>query len=147
MKTFILFFILTIFFSCSENKSNNELLSFEVRLAESMAHPDLVEMTMLNSEFKVFVSDSVFLKNDHISSTEIIDWETHPKVMVYLTDEGGKIFADFTQANIGKKAAILVGGKLVSAPRINAPIMEGKLIIAGLFEHEEAQKIAQGIVP
>lgn len=49
--------------------------------------------------------------------------------------------------NVGKIAAIIVDNKLVSAPRINAQIRNGKLIITGFFNHEEALKIADGILP
>ena len=91
--------------------------------------------------------DSVFLNNENIKGTEIIDWETHPKVLVTLNENGRKKFADFTLNNIGKNAAMIVDGKLVSAPRINAQITKGILIIHGILTHEESQKIAGGIIP
>lgn len=49
--------------------------------------------------------------------------------------------------NVGKNAGIFVDGKLLSAPRINAPIDEGILLIAGFFDREEALKIADGLTP
>jgi preprotein translocase subunit SecD len=66
--------------------------------------------------------------------------------MVGLNDKGREKFKVFTKQNIGKNAAILVGGKLVSAPRINAKIEEGKLIIVGYFTPEEAEKISNGLM-
>jgi preprotein translocase subunit SecD len=147
MKPMIVFFAFVLFISCSDNVTKNEVLPFELRLAESNPSSNLVEMTMYNSDLKFFVADSIFLNNDYITSAEVIDWETQPKVMVELNDEGRKIFAAFTEENVGKNAAILVDKKLISAPKINAPITEGKLIIVGLFSHEEALKFAQGILP
>jgi len=147
MKVLIVFFTLIIFLSCSENKSNNNPLLFELRIAESEANPNLIEMIMDKTDLKFYVHDSVFIKNKDIKSTDVFDWETHPKVMVILTDEGRKKFTVFTQQNIGKNAAILLDNKLVSAPRINAEIPEGKLIIIGHFSHEEALRIAEGILP
>jgi preprotein translocase subunit SecD len=145
MKT--LSFLLMFFFvlSCSDNKVKYETLSFEVRLAYSEPGSGLTEMTMQKSDLKFYVQDSVFLNNQDISSTDVIDWETHPKVMVRLNDLGREKFKAFTEQNIGKNAAILVGRKLVSAPRINAKIEEGKLIIVGHFTPEEAKKISMAI--
>jgi preprotein translocase subunit SecD len=145
MKALSLLLIIALIFSCSEQK--HETLSFELRLAALEDDPNLKEMTMANSEMKFFVDDSVFLQNKDIKSTEIIDWESNPKILVKLNKKGGEKFANFTQQNIGKNAAILAGGKLVSAPRINARIDGGKLIIVGLFTHEEALRIADGILP
>lgn len=147
MRALIVIFTLIIFLSCSENESNYNLLLFELRLAESEANPNLIEMNMDKTDLKFYVHDSVFIKNIDIKSADVFDWETHPKVMVILTDEGRKKFAAFTQKNIGKNAAILVDNKLVSAPRINAGIHEGKLIIIGHFSHEDALRIAKGILP
>jgi len=104
-------------------------------------------MNFYHSDQKFFVYDSIYLKNDDITSTEIIDWQSQPKVQVMLNNEGRKKFAAFTQKNVGKIAAMIVDNKLVSAPRINAPIRNGTLIIIGYFNHEEAIKIANGIVP
>jgi len=147
MKKFIVFFTVVIFFSCSDNTFNKDSLSFEIRLAQSEHNPNLKEMNVYNSDQKFFVFDSVFLKSDDIISTEILDWQTQPKVQVMLNDEGREKFADFTQKNVGKIAAMIVDNKLVSAPRINAPIRNGTLIIVGYFNYEEALKIADGIVP
>jgi len=147
MKTMIVLFTFTIFLSCSEKRPTNDFLSFELRLAETRPNPDLKEMNLSNSDMNFFVKDAVFLTNNDIESSEVIDWDTHPKVMVILNDAGREKFAVFTEENIGKNAAILVDHKLVSAPRINASITEGKLVIVGFFSHEKALQIATGIVP
>jgi len=147
MKTLSAFFTLFILLSCSENKQTHVPISFELRLAETEPNSNLTEMTMHNSDFKFFVGDSTFLINRNIKSAEVFDRDTHPKVMVTLNDDGRKKFSTFTQQHIGKNAAILVDGKLVSSPKIMAQISEGKLLIVGHFSHEEALKIAKGILP
>ena len=147
MRTISVLFTLVIFLSCSENTPTQDSLSFELRLAETKPNPELKEMNLSNSDMNFFVQDTVFLTNSDIKSTEVIDWDTHPKVMVTLNDVGREKFASFTQKNIGKNAAILVDHKLISAPRINAAIEEGKLLIVGHISHEEAIKISDGILP
>ena len=145
MKTYFVFLSAIIFFACSDNESQMKFLSFELRLAESKADSGFVIMNLENSDMKFYVGKNVYLQNKDIISAKVIDVDTHPKVFVTLTGEGGSKFAEFTEQNIGKNAAILIDGKLVSAPRINAKIEEDKLIIVGYFTHEEAEKIAQGI--
>ena len=146
MKTIMIFFMAVIFLSCSENKLKNDLKRFELRLAETEPNPNLIEFKLDKSDLIFHVYDTVFLTNKDIKSAEVIDWDTHPKVLVILNDEGREKFTTFTQENIGKNAAILVDSVLVSAPKIMAGISEGKLIIVGHFTHEEVLKIADGIV-
>lgn len=146
MKVSIFIILLMFFFSCSENQFDKKFLLFELRLAQTEMYPPVNEMVMYKADQKFFISDSVFMNNNDIKSAEVIDWQRHPQVKVVLNDEGRKKFAEFTENHIGKNAAILVDYKLVSAPRINASIKEGILIIAGNFSPEEAISITKGIV-
>jgi len=146
MKLLIMLLSLLLFFSCSENIFDKKFLLFELRLAQSEMYPPVNEMVLYKTDQKFFVSDSIFLNNEDIKSAGVIDWQTHPKVKVLLNEEGRKKFADFTEKHIGKNAAILVGHKLISAPKINASIRGGILLIVGHLDHEEARGIAEGIV-
>ena len=98
-------------------------------------------MVFYKTDKKFFVHDSVYLTNDDITSTDIIDWKTQPKVQVILSEVGREKFAEFTKMNVGKNAAMIVDKKLVSAPRINAQITKGVLLIVGFFDQEEAKKL------
>ncbi|MGQ9586347.1 MAG: protein translocase subunit SecD [Anaerolineae bacterium] len=49
-----------------------------------------------------------------------------PEIDFELTDEGAKIFADFTKNNVGKILAITMDGVVISAPVIQTPILEGR---------------------
>ena len=146
MKTIISLLLLTALVSCSEKKSDNEYVKFELRLAQSKPDSNLMEMVFYNSEEKFFIHDSVYLSNKDIVAAEVIDWDTQPKVKVVLNEEGKEKFAEFTVRYVGKNAAMIVDNKLMSAPRINAQITKGLLLIVGFFNHEEAQSIAVGIL-
>jgi len=104
-------------------------------------------MTFLQTGQNFYIHDSVFISNSDLLSAAVIDRQTQPKVKVRLTEQGRKKFAEFTLNHIGKNAAMIVDNKLVSAPRINAQITQGIFLIVGLFNEEEAQTIADGIVP
>jgi RNA polymerase sigma factor (sigma-70 family) len=59
-----------------------------------------------------------------------------------LTPKGKKQFAKATRENIGRRLAIIIDGKVVSAPVIRAEIPGGKGIISGSFTGQEATNIA-----
>jgi preprotein translocase subunit SecD len=147
MKTLLIFLFAAILFSCSDRNATQNVLVFELRLAETEPDPDLQEMVFFNTEKKFYIHDSVFISNDDLISAEVIDWNTQSKVKVTLNKEGRRKFAEFTLNNIGKNAAMIVDDKLVSAPRINAQITQGIFLIVGLLSQDEAQTIADSIVP
>lgn len=55
---------------------------------------------------------------------------------------GGQKFAAATAANVGKPIAIVLDGKIISAPNVNEPIPDGKAEISGNFTAKEAQDLA-----
>jgi|SRR3989344_2354326 len=74
-----------------------------------------------------------------------IDFEPttfQPLVSLELTDEGGKIFAEITKNNIGKRLAIYLDGAPISIPVVNEAIDGGRAQITGNFTPEEARDFA-----
>ena len=65
-----------------------------------------------------------------------------PQVMLELTGEGAKIFADLTQKNIGKRLAIYLDGAPISAPVVQEAITGGKAQITGNFTPVSAKQFA-----
>ena len=59
-----------------------------------------------------------------------------PVVNFYLTHEGGKLFAEATAANVGKGLAIVLDGKVASAPNIRSRIADSGLIEGGFTPQE-----------
>jgi preprotein translocase subunit SecD len=55
---------------------------------------------------------------------------------------GGKKFGDATSKNVGKLLAIVLDGRIISAPRIREPILGGSGVITGTFSAAEAQDLA-----
>jgi hypothetical protein len=64
-----------------------------------------------------------------------------------LTEEGTKLFADMTREHVGKQIAIVIAGRLHSAPLVNEPITGGRLLITGDFSTEEAEALARNLSP
>ncbi len=108
---------------------------------------DGTPMPVYGGNATFFVNDSTVLDNEDIAATEIIEWQSGPQVKVILTDQGKERLAVFTGKYTGAYAAILIDGVLVSAPRINARIDQGILLIVGNFTRDEAESIRDGIRP
>ena len=65
-----------------------------------------------------------------------------PYVSLSLNADGAQKFADITATNIGKRLAIVLDGKVVSAPVIKSAIPGGQAMIEGNFNAEEANDLA-----
>jgi preprotein translocase subunit SecD len=65
-----------------------------------------------------------------------------PIVNITFDQQGGAKFAQLTQQNVGKPFAIILDGKVLSAPNINEPILGGSAQISGSFTVESANQLA-----
>jgi preprotein translocase subunit SecD len=64
-----------------------------------------------------------------------------PNVGFSLTPDGGHKFGDLTGANVGRRLAIVLDNKVVSAPRINNQIID-QGVIEGNFTTQQASDLA-----
>ncbi|HEX2858959.1 MAG TPA: protein translocase subunit SecD [Alphaproteobacteria bacterium] len=65
-----------------------------------------------------------------------------PAVDIAFDSRGTRIFADISTQNVGKRFAIVLDGKVVSAPVFREPILGGRAQISGHFTQAEAQDLA-----
>jgi preprotein translocase subunit SecD len=70
------------------------------------------------------------------------DENNQPAVAFSFNGQGTRRFAEVTSANIGKPFAIVLDGRIISAPRINSAITGGNGIITGHFTIESAHELA-----
>lgn len=71
------------------------------------------------------------------------DPQTGQWVVTFAFDGvGARRFADVTRNNTGKPFAIVLDGKVISAPRINEPILGGRGQISGSFTAQSATELA-----
>jgi protein-export membrane protein SecD len=92
------------------------------------------------------VDKDVSLAGTEISKAVVTpDPDRPPKLMVSLTltRRGGLRFANVTGENVGRKLAIVLDGKVRSAPNINSRIPGGRASISGGFDNDqEARDLA-----
>jgi len=78
------------------------------------------------------------IKNAQVSQDE----NGQPCVSFELNDEGAKLFAEATAANLNKTISITLDGEVISAPTVNSVIAGGQGQITGNFTADEAKSLA-----
>ncbi|HUD27523.1 MAG TPA: protein translocase subunit SecD [Novosphingobium sp.] len=63
-------------------------------------------------------------------------------VSITFNQQGGEKFAKLTTENVNKRFAIILDGKVLSAPSINEPILGGSAQISGSFNVKTATQLA-----
>ena len=112
----------------------------------------------LVSENEEFGADKLISENDEelnvskrivISGENLVDAQpsfnnqsNKPAVSFTLDRLGAQKFGRITTDNVGKRLAIILDGKIISAPSINEPIPSGNGIISGNFSFQEATDLA-----
>lgn len=72
----------------------------------------------------------------------VYDQVGRPQVSFEFNAEGARRFGDFTRKHVKEILAIVLDNRIISAPRINEPILGGKGVIEGNFTAKEAAELA-----
>jgi hypothetical protein len=82
---------------------------------------------------------------DIASATAHSDPLGNPVIDVQMTEAGAKRFAEITRSNIGRQLAIIVDGRLLSAPSLRSEFTGGRAWITGSFSDQDAAELAAKI--
>ncbi|WP_425361923.1 protein translocase subunit SecD [Candidatus Tisiphia endosymbiont of Mystacides longicornis] len=94
-------------------------------------------------EYYVVVKKKVIVSGEQLITAQAsFNQNTQPAVAFSFNNLGSKLFAEITKNNSGKRLAIVLDNKLLSAPVINEPILGGRGIISGNFTVESANELA-----
>ncbi len=88
------------------------------------------------------IKKDVILSGDLLVDANPTYHEGEPAVSFRFNDIGSKKFAQITKDNIGRIFAIVLDGKVITAPRINTVINQGSGVISGSFTVKEANEVA-----
>ncbi|HZZ99775.1 MAG TPA: protein translocase subunit SecD [Candidatus Paceibacterota bacterium] len=85
------------------------------------------------------------LDGSGLSSAQLtFDQQTYqPQVSLKLNDKGTQLFAQITQANLGKPVAIYLDGVPISTPTVQSAITDGNAVISGSFTPAEAKTLVE----
>ncbi len=90
------------------------------------------------------VSKRIVMSGENLIDAQpsIQNQQNEPTVSFTLDRLGAQKFGRATTDNVGKRLAIILDGKIVSAPNINEPITSGNGMISGNFTFQEATDLA-----
>lgn len=105
---------------------------YELKISEEDKEPLLLEKQA------VLTGEALTNASVRFSQSEF----NEPAVGLQFNSAGAKKFADITEKKVGKRLAIVLDGKVQSAPRIKEAIPSGEAVITGRFSVEAAQDLA-----
>jgi preprotein translocase subunit SecD len=114
------------------------------QIAQGNVPPGSIVLPYAEGGGKIAVQRQVMITGDMLTNAnQTYDPQTGaPGVTLQLDGAGSKRFAKVTQENSGKPFAIIVDGTVISAPRINEPILGGSAVINGGFTVQSANELA-----
>ncbi len=122
----------------------DEEASVEKALKGSIAHDDILLKADSGIDTKpvwYVVKAKPVLAGDTLVNAQLAT-TTSPVVAFSFNTLGSKIFADITSKNTGRRLAIVLDNKVISAPVINEPILSGSGTISGNFSISSANELA-----
>lgn len=130
------------------------LLEFKVvsddagKLKEALSGnvPDGYELSYATDDNEPMLLEKEAVLTGEALSNATIHFEqsrfNEPQVGVEFNPEGAKRFARLTSENVGRRLAIILDGKVQSAPVIREEIPSGQAVISGRFTVEEAKDLS-----
>ena len=102
------------------------------------------EKLLFENGTEAIVSKRIVLSGDNLTDAKPrMDNQSNETVVTFNLDRvGAKKFAKATSSNVGKKLAIILDGKIISAPNIIEPIIGGSGQITGNFTFQSATDLA-----
>ncbi len=93
---------------------------------------------------KLKISKRIVMSGENLVDAQpsIQNQQNEPTVSFTLDRLGAQKFGRATSDNVGKRLAIVLDGKIISAPNINEPITSGNGMISGNFTFQEATDLA-----
>ncbi|MDX1924487.1 MAG: protein translocase subunit SecD [Rickettsiaceae bacterium] len=120
-------------------------LSFHNVLEDAGAGSDTISLPFKDDKdgLKIPLAKRPILTGDMlINASSTFSDNSEPAVVFSLNNVGAKLFSEATKNARGKRIAIVLDGKVLSAPSINEPIPGGKGVISGSFTVDSAEDLA-----
>jgi RNA polymerase sigma factor (sigma-70 family) len=137
--------------SAGNDNPSPSVFQFRLVLNAPSAKADRMTVVQPRADAKatetLYVQKKVLLDQTDLKSASVITNQPagKPWIQITFTDAGAKRFAKVTRQNIGKQLAIIIDGRLYSAPTIRSEIRGGRAEITGNFSEPEAQDLAAKI--
>ncbi len=111
--------------------------------ADAAEYGDIILADAKNPSLKYLVREIPILDGGMLTDANMgFDKNNRPLINFKLNAEGAEIFGDFTGRSVGKRLAVVLDGKVYSAPNINERIGGGSGQISGNYTVMEAKDLA-----
>ncbi len=113
------------------------------RLVSEKSDFGVEELISENGE-KLNVSKRIVMSGENLIDAQpsVQNQQNEPVVSFTLDRLGAQKFGRTTSDNVGRRLAIVLDGKIISAPNINEPITTGNGMISGNFSFQEATDLS-----
>lgn len=123
-----------------EERADQVYTMSEARAAQ---YGNVIVESVDNPEIKYLLKEIPILDGSQIIDAQVaFDQSNQPIINFTLNSIGAKIFGDFSGASVGKRMAVVLDGKVYSAPVIRERIGGGSGQISGGFTMAEAGNVA-----
>ena len=110
---------------------------------DAASYGDIILPDAKDPQIKYLVREIPILDGAMLTDADMgFDQNNRPLINFRLNAEGAEIFGDFTGQNVGKRLAVVLDGKVYSAPNINERIGGGSGQISGSYTVMEAKDLA-----
>jgi preprotein translocase subunit SecD len=96
----------------------------------------------LNGDLRVVHTDPIVSSDGFASAIASFDDFSHPSISFQLSPGATQLFGRATTQMVGRSFAIVVDGRIISAPTAYSPITTGSGQITGRFTIAEAERLA-----
>ena len=111
--------------------------------SQAAAYGDIILEDTNNPNIKYLVKEIPILNGSQVVDARVAyDQQNQPIINFTLNSTGARIFGEFTSKSIGKRLAVVLDGKVYSAPNIRERIGGGSGQISGGFTVAEAGNVA-----
>ena len=119
-------------------------LTFQFITKNSEESFGTVKLMFEDESEEAIVSKRIILSGDNlVDAKPTMDTQTNETVVTFSLDRvGAKKFGKATSAGVGKRLAIVLDGKIISAPSVREPIIGGSGQISGNFTFQSATDLA-----
>jgi preprotein translocase subunit SecD len=120
-----------------------DLTADQAQVAAGRAPAGSQVLPMADGTGGIAVSRRVMVSGDQlVDAKQSFDQDGQAVVSITFNSAGARRFGRVTQENVNKPFAIILDNKVLSAPKINEPILGGQAQISGNFNVESANALA-----
>jgi preprotein translocase subunit SecD len=120
-------------------------VTVEFRRAETKPTDGLTEAKIEGTTEKVYITKKADATNADIAEAKVgVDGDANPAIDITFTKEGAKKMELLTENHRGKPLAIMIDGKVMSAPVVKKKFST-QAQITGKFTKEEVEKLVKAI--